>query len=256
MINQESTNGHCSVLSLLFPLKGHVEVLEDVNLFRGHHLLCNLTLLLLWFLRSHLFDAHTNRLEFLAFTFLKLPGVLFLNLLLLELHCCELLVLTPSVQYAHLILYDRLAIHTVNLLCQFKEVAHSVDMRFNFNELRGRIRLGRAFCSLLVAKLSDETDPVRNLLVNVVAHDSLRALRRLCLENALLIPDLRGAHLILSNRLQQATDLVIFLFLDLLILLAPLVCLLLVVLPLLDEGQIAFLELNEMVVELFRVAEG
>ena len=79
-------------------------------------------------------------------------------------------------------------------------------------------------------------DLIPYLRVDVMTHDSACGLGRLRLENALLIPDLRGAHLIFSHRFQQAIDLVTFVTLHLLKLLAPLVCLLLIVLPLLNEG--------------------
>ena len=164
----------------------------------------------------------------------------------------ELLLLKLELQLAHRSLHG-VPVGQVGDLDEFKNVVY---VRFNFDQLLGRLGLIGTLGTVLVNQGADVADLLGHFLVLVWSHQVLTALGSLQLEHIFLITDPAPSLHVLFHCGLQAEHLSLLLILDAEILLPPQLCLLFVVLPLDDQAEVLLLQVREVLVEVRGLLEG
>ena len=131
-----------------------------------------------------------------------------------------------------------------------------VDVRFNFDELLGRLGLIGSLGPIFVNKGADLANQLSDLFVLILGHKVLTALGSLHLKDVFLFPDSASPlHVFLHSGL-KGIHFSLLVFLNAFIFLAPNFSLLFVILPLHNETQILLLKVCEVLMEVLWLIEG
>lgn len=227
---------------LLCLIQLQAEVLLNVDLILGKGLLFHLAALNCEFLRAFELALDASDVVVLQLAFHQhfvLRFLLFDRLRLLKLHVFFLEVFLQ-------ILHPHSNCISISLLGHVEELDDLVNVSLDFDQLLGRLGLVRIFGSLLVNKLSDLSDISHDLVVNGFTHEVLSAFGGLQLEDALFFNKFAAAVLDLLKLALQVFDLQILGSFNMLQLVTNVFGLQLVILPLLDEGEVLLLQLDKV----------